>query len=154
MKNTAWFHLTEVSKAKLRDQRVEGWFQQLGGDWHGACMSNGYKILVATWKSSRDLMYNTVHGVTGLKGHIKAWGKAGVNFLHLHLAAPPFSDCSRTGYGTQVPPGAPCRRKEAPSTMCLRWGGRIHSEALTGKSLNEASGRVMNHDQSKCHKTY
>ena len=42
-------------------------------------MSNGYKILVATWKSSRDLRsLDIIHHSTqrmelaGLKGHIKA----------------------------------------------------------------------------------
>jgi len=63
-------------------------------------MFNGYKILVATWKSSRDVLYNTVRGVSRTEWtHQSLRGKAGVNFLHLHLEAPPFSDSSRTGYG-------------------------------------------------------
>ena len=63
-------------------------------------MFNGYKILVATWKSSRDVLYNTVCGVSRTEWtHQSLRGKGGVNFLHLHLEAPPFSDSSRTGYG-------------------------------------------------------
>ena len=51
-------------------------------------MFNGYKILVATWKSSRDVLYNTVRGVSRTEWtHQSLRGKAGVNFLHLHLEA-------------------------------------------------------------------
>ena len=58
------------------------------------------KVLVARRKSSRDVPYNTGHGVSRTeRAHQSSRGKAGVSFLHLHLEAPPFSDSSRTAYG-------------------------------------------------------
>ena len=141
-------------KENSEKQRVEGWFQELGGGWQRECLLNGDKIFDAGWKSSRDKLKNTVHWINRPDWTLQSLrGKAGLKFLHPCLEAPPLSDSSRTGCGMWVQPEAPCRRS-LPSTGGHARGGKIHSEALIGKGLNEGSSRVMNHDQSKCYKTY
>ena len=103
----------------------------MGRGWHRECLFNGYRILVAGWKSSRDVLNNMVHWVNRTDWTLqRVRGKAGMNSLHLCLEPPPFSDSSETGCCSWVP-GAPWRRKELPQYLGPWMKGVIHSEAPT-----------------------
>lgn len=104
-------------------------------------------------KSSRDLQYNRVHGVNRIDWtHQNLGGKTGLNFLYawrlLHSQIP-----LELGVACGYQQGLPAEGR-SPQPQVSRVRGTIHSEALIRKSLNEPSGRVMDNNQSKCHKTY
>ena len=128
-------------KENSEKQRVEGWFQELGGGWQRECLFNGDKIFVAGWKSSRDKLKNTVHWINRPDWTLQSLrGKAGLNFIYdlrflfSQILLDPGVAC---GYHQ----GLPAERRSLPSTGGLEWGGEIHSEAVNRKEFEWAKWR-------------
>ena len=152
--NTAQSICLMYLKENSEKQRVEGCFQELGGGWQRECLFNGYKVFVAGWKSSRDKLKNTVHWINRPDCTIQSLrGKAGLNFIYalrFFLSQIPLDPSVACGYHQ----GSLQKEGASPVLGALIEGGRFILRLLIGKSLNEGNGGVMNHDQTKCYKTY